>query len=129
MKDFDAWNERKKQIDALGRFQHPKEREIWWCRIGMNVGTEIYGKGKDYERPVLVINAEGEQSCIVIPITSKIRAKKYSCLIQTQDGTIHSALLFQIKNADKRRFRRKMYVLSEQEYRKVRTYFEKLYKI
>jgi hypothetical protein len=51
-KDFDGWGQRKKKIDSFVRFQHPKEKEIWWCRVGLNIGTEVYGKGKDYMRPV-----------------------------------------------------------------------------
>ena len=31
-----------------------KEGEIWWCRIGMNIGHETYGKGASFSRPVLI---------------------------------------------------------------------------
>ncbi len=53
-KDFDKWNKQKIHIDKLDHFQHPKVGEIWWCRVGLNIGTEIYGKGNEYTRPVLV---------------------------------------------------------------------------
>lgn len=31
-----------------------KQGDIWWCSIGMNLGEEIFGKGKKFTRPVLV---------------------------------------------------------------------------
>lgn len=54
--DFNAWNERKKKINNHVKYQHPKPGEIWWCSIGLNIGSEIYGKGWTYARPVIVIN-------------------------------------------------------------------------
>ena len=39
VKDFDGWNEVKKQSDA----EEPRlytVRELWWCRFGVNIGTE-----------------------------------------------------------------------------------------
>lgn len=45
--------------------------EIWWCNIGENVGSEICGKGKDFLRPVLVINKLSKYNFIGIPLTSK----------------------------------------------------------
>jgi mRNA interferase MazF len=40
---------------------------------GINVGCEIYGKGSNYVRPVLVINDDGEDNFIGVPLTSKIQ--------------------------------------------------------
>ena len=51
-KDFDRWNIEKKRADA----EQPRlytVREIWWCRIGVNIGTEQDGRGKLFLRPVM----------------------------------------------------------------------------
>ena len=56
-KDFDRWNEKKKHVEATERIFYVKEREIWWCMLGVNVGREIDGKNDVFERPVL--NTEG----------------------------------------------------------------------
>jgi mRNA interferase MazF len=128
-KDYRDWNAKKIKINLFSTFQHPKEMEIWWCRIGVNIGCEVYGKGKEYTRPVLIINSDGSENCICIPISSKVKNSKYSCVIKTNDGRLHTALVFQIRSIDKRRLKKKAYVLDLVEYQKIKIYFDKLYKI
>ncbi|MEM7735987.1 MAG: type II toxin-antitoxin system PemK/MazF family toxin [Deinococcota bacterium] len=54
-KDFDAWNDHKKQLDTLNKVPEFNQRELWWCSFGHNVGYETDGKGKKFRRPVLVV--------------------------------------------------------------------------
>ena len=72
-KDFDAWNERKQEIDKNKRHLLFKEREIWWCAVGKNIGEEVYGKGREFRRPVIVLKKLTGNSCIVLPTTTKPR--------------------------------------------------------
>ncbi len=97
--------------------------------IGINIGSEVYGKGADYTRPVLVINAEGSESFIGIPLTSNIKSRKYACIIKTDDGVLHTALIYQIRSFDKRRLTERKYILATEEYSKIKKYFNKLYKL
>jgi mRNA interferase MazF len=129
MKNFQDWNTKKIKLDSNPTFKHPKEKEIWWCSIGVNVGSEVFGKGDSYTRPVLVVNAEGSESFIGIPLTSNIKNKKYSCIIKTDDGVLHTALVYQVRSFDKRRLTERKYVLHSGEYAKIEEYFRKLYKI
>lgn len=129
MKDFNSWTKKKIIIDQNTDYNHPKEKEIWWCSVGINIGTEVYGKGNDYTRPVLIINAAGSESFIGIPLSSKIKNKKYSCIIKTDDKKLHTALVYQIRSFDKRRLTKKIYDLSADEYLKIKQYFDKLYKV
>lgn len=129
MKDFNDWNKKKIKIDGLTNIQHPKEKEIWWCRVGVNIGSEVYGKGREYTRPVLVINAEGSAGFIGIPLTSNVKSRKYSCIVKTNDGVLHTALVYQVRNFDKRRLKEKIYELSNEEYQNIKKYFSSLWKI
>ncbi len=56
MKDFDAWNKVKQNTHVLQTLRYPKEGEIWWCKLGLNIGDEQDGKGTRFERPVVIIN-------------------------------------------------------------------------
>lgn len=73
LKDFDKWNEKKKYLDTARRKLLFKEGEIWWCSIGINVGEEVYGKGEYFRRPVVVLRKLSQNSCIVMPTTTKER--------------------------------------------------------
>lgn len=54
-KDFDAWNVHKQQLDGKQvRFSF-RERELWWCSLGLNVGFEQDGTGTEFDRPVLIV--------------------------------------------------------------------------
>jgi len=119
MKDFYHWNKCKIALDGNRKYSHPKEREIWWCSIGMNVGTEIYGKGQDYTRPVLVANAEIGEGFMGIPLTSRLKEGKYSCIIKTTDDTLGTALVAQMRFLDKRRLTKRMSRASEEDYSRV----------
>jgi hypothetical protein len=41
-------------VDAPQKNSLFKEREVWWCSIGLNVGDEEFWKGAYFTRPVLV---------------------------------------------------------------------------
>jgi hypothetical protein len=71
-KDFDTWNNLKKEIHTkdIRRFCDP--REIWWCSIGINIGSEEDGKNKLFERPVLIIRVFNRHMVRIVPLTRKI---------------------------------------------------------
>ena len=54
-KDFDRWSRHKKTLHAHGERPLYHTREIWWCAVGVNIGNELDGTGKEHDRPVLVI--------------------------------------------------------------------------
>ena len=128
-KEFDVWNIKKQEIHNRSNFSHPKEREIWWCSVGQNIGNETYGKGANFTRPVLIINAEASESFIGIPLSSKIKKGKYRAVIKTEDEKIHDTLIYQVKLFDKRRLSVRIYTLDKVQYIKIKEIFLGLYKV
>ncbi len=55
MKQYDKWNEVKKHTIKNNRKLGIKEREIFWVKIGQNIGDEEYEKGDIFSRPIIVI--------------------------------------------------------------------------
>ena len=72
-KDFDSWNEVKKRVNKEKQGVYIRAGELRWSAIGVNVGSEMDGKGRSFTRPVLVINIVGPYLALVIPITTKVK--------------------------------------------------------
>lgn len=103
-KDFDTWNIKKKTIDKNKRDLIFKEGDIWWSYFGVNVGEEAYGKGEDFRRPVIILKKITENSCIVIPTTTKIKEGK-NFFKFTTNSLERRAMLYQIKFISANRLR------------------------
>jgi len=86
-KDHDTWNGVKKKIDQKERVVYAHPREVWWCSLGVNVGTEVDGKNHTFERPVLVLKVYNKQSMLVLPITSKEKNDMYHVSVSIQNNT------------------------------------------
>lgn len=117
-KDFDKWNNQKKKIHDAGenKFYHP--REIWWCRLGLNVGYEQDGKDIDFERPVLILKAFGK-ICLIVPLTTSPQKHIYRISVGLIEGKEATAILSQIKVVDTKRFSEKIGVLDKEIFIKI----------
>lgn len=103
-KDFDGWNKRQQYIEN----QKPlffTEREIWWCQLGVNTGSEQDGKGEFFERPVLVIKKINDHIGWVLPFSTKRRNDRYRFNIRDLRMQL---ILSQIRTVDSRRFLRRI---------------------
>ncbi len=70
---FDKWNEVKKDTQKLKFKLGIKPREIYWTKIGYNVGDEQYGKGKEFVRPLIIIRQLPYDLFIGVPATTAIK--------------------------------------------------------
>jgi mRNA interferase MazF len=106
-KAFDRWNEKKKQT----HLEQPRlytVREIWWCRLGCNIGTEQDGKGEWFVRPCVILRAFGPDACLVVPLTASTRDHHLRVPIGSVDGREARANLSQIRVVDTRRLEAKI---------------------
>jgi mRNA-degrading endonuclease toxin of MazEF toxin-antitoxin module len=112
-KDFDHWNEKKKQVHAAepAKFCHP--REIWRCSLGVNVGFEQDGAGKYFERPVIVIHGFNERIFFGAALTSREKDGKYYFPIGTFGGRNSFVILSQVRLVDAKRLIEKIGILDE----------------
>jgi mRNA interferase MazF len=73
-KRFPDWIPIKSYLDRKGNMPPLfREREIWWCSVGENVGMEISGKGAFFRRPVLVLRKLDAFTFIGAPLTRTTR--------------------------------------------------------
>jgi len=101
-KDFDKWNEIKKRTD-VEQARLYTVREMWWCRFGVNIGTEQNGDEEKFLRPALILRSFGADACLVAPLTTSTRKHPLRVAIGLVDGREARANLSQIRVVDTRR--------------------------
>lgn len=70
--NYDEWNEVKKNTNK-SKEKAVKLGKVYWVRLGLNIGSEVYGKGKNYVRPVLVLKIVYKNSFIGVPLSTKAK--------------------------------------------------------
>ena len=119
--EFDNWNMVKKitQRKTLpGKF-FCREREVWWCSIGINIGIETNGKHQYFERPVLIVRTFNKEMIWVVPITSTIKKLDFYYPIEFENEK-RSVMLTQLRVMSTKRLRRKVDTLSELDFQNIR---------
>ena len=72
-KDFDKWNEVKKIVHNEERKVNIRAGEIRWVSFGVNVGSEIDGKGLSFTRPALILHVIGSHLAFILPMSTKVK--------------------------------------------------------
>lgn len=114
VKDFDAWNIRKKHVELSNAERLCREREIWWCALGVNIGFEQDGKNELFERPVLILKRYNKDLILILPITGTEKDNIY--YVKIGGAMASSVILSQIRSIDSRRLLRKVGMVSVKEY-------------
>ena len=120
-KDFDKWNKRKKLIDSLKLKENFwfKEREIWWCALGVNIGYEQDGKNNNFERPVLILKVFNKEVLFIAPLTTREKDGKYYYNFK-YDNEISSVILSQVRLISSKRLLRKIKTLNNNDFIKIK---------
>ena len=118
--DFDGWNEQKKQTHKRRNAPFYHDRELWWCALGVNVGSEQDGSGEEYRRPVLVLKGLSAETCLVIPLTTSVRHHPMRPAVGKVEGKDAHALLSQMRVIDTKRLVRKICYLDKVVFEEIR---------
>lgn len=123
-KDFDSWNVCKK---TLHQHKPPlfSEAQVWWCRLGANVGDEQDGKGESFLRPVLVVRKFSRNVFVGVPLSTKLKENRFYGRVRFK-GKEQSVLLSQIRLLDARRLQSLMGKLTSDEMEHVKAEIQQL---
>lgn len=120
-KDFDTWNEAKKKTDANAEYLPLYyEREVRWCRLGVNVGFEQDGTGKGFSRPVLILKGFSRRVCLVIPLTTSTKKNPYHISVGVVQGKKAAAIISQLRLIDTRRLDQHIAVIDKKTFERMR---------
>jgi mRNA interferase MazF len=119
-KDFDGWNEEKKGINERQDAPFCHEREVWWCALGVNVGFEQDGSGRQHNRPVLILKGLSAQTFLAIPLTTSKHMHPLRRTAGIVEGKEARALLSQMRVIDTKRLIRKIGYLEKDHFEDIR---------
>ena len=105
-KDFGTKNKYPIKKPSVGR------GEIFWCYLGINVGSEQNGSGYNLLRPVVIINIFSDTFFLVAPLTTKKRTGNWYVNISFNDSCV---ILNQVRPIDINRLKESIGYLSELE--------------
>lgn len=96
-KNFDDWAIQKKIIQDEENPLYFHEGDIWWCKLGTNIGFEQDGKGKTFSRPILIVKKFNQFVFWAVPLSTKLKDNKYYFPFEGSDGEVRSAIISQLK--------------------------------
>ena len=123
---FDQWNIVKKSLQQRDKLEFFNERQIWWCNIGQNLGSEVYGKGETFTRPVLIYKKLSRELFLALPLSTKIKRGTWYVSIRFHRQTV-AVLLNQARILDKKRLVARLGQVSGGNFLKTKTGFNNLF--
>ena len=118
-KDFDKWNNKKKEIDKEKPHFY-REKDIRWCSLGINIGFEQDGTSKTHSRPVLIIRGFSLHVCLVVPLTTSKKKNPYHFSIGIVEGQEAFVILSQIRLIDTKRLQDRLLILEKDKFEQIK---------
>ena len=114
LEKFDDWNIQKKKLHSKKSNIYFREWDVWWASLWMNVKSESFWKWDSFRRPILIFKKLSSDTCIAIPLSSKIKTWSWFCKFSLHNMQ-RTALLHQIRMIHKNRFQRKIWELEQND--------------
>ena len=120
MKKFDEWNEIKKKTDKYHKKLFFKERDIFYTKLGENIGYEQNGKGDKFQRPVVVLKKYNQNFFLGVPLTSVPKTGKYYFAFSFKKDVTSYAILSQVRAFDKKRLMKKIGMIPKDKFEELK---------
>jgi len=118
-KNFDKWNELKKELENKNSNIFFKQWDIWWISLWLNIKNESCWKWENFRRPVLILKKLSGDSFIGIPLSTKIKNGSWFANYFHKWEKL-TALLYQIRMFNKIRFQRKIWEMDEKDFLEIK---------
>ncbi|MCX6712564.1 MAG: type II toxin-antitoxin system PemK/MazF family toxin [Candidatus Vogelbacteria bacterium] len=132
-KNYKNWHPLKSRInnepDENRLFFH--EREVWYCHMGENIGSEQDGRGEYFLRPVIIFKKFNNEIFWGIPLTkssehSNPESSRYYFNFSFLPEITSSAILSQIRLTDGKRLVRCIGMIEEKDFMELTKKFKGL---
>lgn len=127
MKIYDEWNEVKKDLSKNKKRVSFKQRDVFWINMGQNIGYEVYGKGDEFLRPVIVFKKFSQNTFLGIPLTTVAKDDKFHFYFKLHKNQKDNyAILSQIRLFDAKRLHDKLDKISSDEFENLKKKLKEL---
>jgi mRNA-degrading endonuclease toxin of MazEF toxin-antitoxin module len=117
---YNEWNEVKKDTSKNKRKLGIKSRDIYWAKIGYNIGSEEYGKDENFARPVIILRKLTSDLFVGVPLTSTIKNNDYFHSFKynnKQNGLVeNSAMILQLRTFSIKRLMNKAGMINKKDF-------------
>lgn len=120
VKNFDQWNEKKKDIHTGGTAPLFHEREIWFCSLGVNIGFEQDGTGQSFDRPVVILRGFNKNTFLGVGVTGRKKEGFFYYYLGNITGRDASANLSQIRLIDSKRLVKKIGTVDKETFNELK---------
>jgi transketolase len=126
IKRFSEWLSLKQDLNELQQaMPRIATGDVWWCSVGVNVGSEMDGKGDFFTRPVLVLKKLSHETFWGIPGTSKRKEGSWFSKVLFQ-GKEQVFVLSDIRSFSTRRLDKRIGRITDENLAKIKTDFVSL---
>jgi len=125
MKNYDQWNNLKKQLEERKEVPSFHEVDVWWCSLGINIGQEIDGKNTTAERPVCIVKKFDRSSFFALPLSSNTNAAvyRYPVMLENRKSAV---LLHQGRTMSAKRLQRRLGHMKQTDFRDIKARLRKI---
>jgi len=125
LENFIKWARLKAEMHNKEKKIYFKNREIWWARLGINIGYETDGKNENFERPILILKTFNKYTLWALPLTTKEKIGKYYYQFEYMNIK-YSVILSQLKLISSKRLLRKVRTLENNHFGEIRKLIKNL---
>jgi len=120
-KDYKIWTPIKTKINNNKSYPLGfRERDVWICNIGENIGFEEDGKRKDFTRPVLILKVFNRKFCHIVPLSTTDKRGIYYYPFDGKTGKTSVAILSQTRSIDATRLHEKVGKISKRDFDEIK---------
>ena len=116
MHSFDNWNEVKKKAHKERTYRGFKEREIFYAKLGQNIGYEQNGIGDEFIRPIVILKKFNHSLFYAIPLSTTKKRNHYYFEFEFKKGVKSVAILSQVRNLDAKRLLNKIGMMNKDDF-------------
>ena len=124
-KDFEKWNIEKQILNEKDTRIFYQEGEIWWCALGVNIGSEQDGTGKYFDRPIIILRGFSESAFLGVVLIGREKEGEYYFPLGIIEDRESSVVLSQLRTIDTRRLRMKIGRLDQDAFDKLKSALQK----